>query len=181
MLGGEKVSLRAVERDDLPNIWRWLNDEEVMYHWAIPGNTISLAALEHSFSRYSENKNPRWRWFVIETLQRLPIGIITYFDLRQHHLRAEVAIIVGEKEYWGKGYGTDAMTALLDHLFNELNLNRIHLHLAEYNTRALKSYEKCGFVKEATLRRWYFVRGKYHDGYLMSILRDEFNQGRITP
>ena len=180
MIKGEKVALRAIEREDLPKIWEWLNDEEVMYYWSMPGITVSLAELEHHFSRSAETKEPGRRWFTIETRDRLPIGIIAYFDLRERHHRAEIAIIIGDKEYWGKGYGADAIMALLRFLFNELGLNRVHLRVAEFNTRAIKCYEKCGFAKEGTLRQWFFVEGRYHDGFLMSILRQEFGRGRTA-
>jgi len=83
---------------------------------------------------------------------------------------------IGEKEYWGRGYGTDTMITFLDYLFNELGLHRVYLRVQSYNTRALKCYEKCGFIQEGVLRHHCFTRGKHYDELLMGILRDEFNQ-----
>lgn len=180
MIKGEKVRLRAVERADLPKLWQWRNDDEVMYYWVFPGFTVSMAELEQRFTRYAQvfepTQVPRFREFIIETLDGTAIGIMAYMHLDIRHRHAEVIIQLGEKDCWGQGYGTDAMMAFLDYLFNELNLNRVYLHTQPYNPRAIASYEKCGFVREGVLRQWYFVKGQYHDSYLMSILRGDFKR-----
>lgn len=178
MIKGKKVRLRAVEKTDLPKMWEWFNDEEVMYYWAFPDNTVSLAQLEHQFLLPSELWDPRVtptrRIFIIETIEGVAIGQIGYFDLSTRHRRAEVLILIGEKDYWGKGYGTDAMMFFLNYLFNELGLNRVYLYTQSYNRRAYASYKKCGFVDEGVARQRYFVNGEYHDGLLMGVLRHEF-------
>ena len=181
MIKGDKVRLRAVEKADLPKIWQWRNDDEVMYYWVFPGFTISMAELEQRFARYAQvfepTQVPRFREFIVETLDGTAIGIMAYMHLGIRHRHAEVIIQLGEKDCWGQGYGTDAMMAFLDYLFNELNLNLVYLHTQPYNPRAIASYEKCGFVREGVLRQWYFVKGQYHDSYLMSILRQDFKPG----
>jgi len=180
MIKGKKVRLRPVEKTDLPKIWEWLNDEEVMYYWASPDNTVSLAQLEHQFLLPSEPWDPRGtparQILIIETIEGVAIGQIGYFDLSTRHRRAEVLTQIGEKDYWGKGYGTDAMMSFLNYLFNELGLNRVYLYTQSYNRRAYASYKKCGFVEEGVARQRYFVNGEYHDGFLMSVLRHEFNR-----
>ncbi len=175
MLAGEKVRLRSLEREDLPKIWQWSNDEEVMYYWGMPGFSISLAEIEHRFSRTLDARDATRKWFIIETLDKKPIGRMMYFNLDRRHHHAEIAIQIGEKEYWGQGYGTEATMLFLDYLFNELGLHRVYLYTQDYNPRAYRSYEKCGFVKEGVVRHRYFVNGQYHDGFLMGILRHEFN------
>ena len=175
MLKGNKVRVRPLEREDLHTVWRWLNDEEVMYYWASPGSMIPMAELERHFSQSFEAADTR-RLFIIDDEEQRPIGQMMYFNLDRRHRRAEVAILIGEKDCWDKGYGTEAMLLLLDYLFNELGLHRVYLHTQDYNLRAIKSYEKCGFVREGVVRERYFVKGKYHDGFLMGILSHEFNQ-----
>lgn len=176
MIRGKKTRLRALEKNDLAKVWEWMNDEEVMWFWAEPGNTQSLAEIEQWFARQQEVAGRRSKQFIIENEEGIPIGRIFYEHLSTKHQNTEVGILVGEKEYWGKGYGTDAMIAFLDYLFNELGLHRVYLYLQSYNTRALKCYEKCGFTQEGILRQNSFTRGKYYDDLVMGILRDEFNQ-----
>lgn len=87
---------------------------------------------------------------------------------------AEVGIMIGEKDYWDQGYGTEAMQLILRHGFNTLNLNSITLRVYETNARAIRSYEKTGFVLDGRIRQSHFTNGKYVDTLFMSILRDEW-------
>jgi RimJ/RimL family protein N-acetyltransferase len=85
-----------------------------------------------------------------------------------------LGIIIGDKGHWGRGYGSDAIGALLRWAFDNLNLNRIHLTVWSYNTRAIRCYEKCGFRHEGIMRQARYYDGQYHDEWVMAILRDEF-------
>ena len=176
MISGKKIRLRALEKDDLAKISEWLNDEEVMWFWAEPGYTQSLAEVEQRLAGSQGVAGYSCKQFIIETKESMPIGRIFYDHLDKKHQRTEVGMQIGEKEYWGKGYGTDTMITFLDYLFNELGLHRVYLRVQSYNTRALKCYEKCGFIQEGVLRHHCFTRGKHYDELLMGILRDEFNQ-----
>jgi len=176
MIAGKKTRLRALEKSDLPTVWRWVNDEEVMWFWGEPCNIQSLAEVEQWFARLQEAAGASSKQFIIEMEGGTPIGRIFYEHLDTKHRKTEVGIQLGEKEYWGRGYGTDAMITFLDYLFNELRLHRVYLRVQSYNTRALKSYEKCGFVQEGILRDNTFTQGKYYDDLMMGILSDEFNQ-----
>jgi RimJ/RimL family protein N-acetyltransferase len=86
----------------------------------------------------------------------------------------EVGIMIGEKEYQGKGYGTEAMELLLKYGFETVNLNRIQLHVYDFNIRAIKSYTKIGFIEEGRMRQAQFKNGKYCDMILMSMLHEEW-------
>ena len=87
---------------------------------------------------------------------------------------AWVGIGIGEREYWGKGYGTDAMNLILRFAFETLNLKRVSLTVFEYNERAVHSYEKCGFQPEGRLRQWMQRAGQRYDLIFMGILREEW-------
>lgn len=87
---------------------------------------------------------------------------------------AWVGIGIGEREYWGKGYGTDAMNLILRFAFETLNLKRVSLTVFEYNERAVHSYEKCGFQSEGRLRQWMQRAGQRYDLIFMGILRKEW-------
>jgi len=82
--------------------------------------------------------------------------------------------MIGEKDCWGRGYGTDAIRALLRFAFREMNLNRVWLTTGENNPRALACYRKCGFREEGHLRQDRYLEGRYWDTILMGILREEF-------
>jgi len=176
MIAGKKTRLRALEKSDLPAVWRWVNNEEVMWFWGEPCNAQSLAEIEQWFARLQEAAGYSSKQFIIEMKGGTPIGRIFYEHLDAKHRRTEVGMQIGEKGYWGRGYGADAMLTFLDYLFNELALHRVYLRLQNYNARALKCYEKCGFTQEGILRHNTFTRGEYYDDLMMGILHDEFNQ-----
>ena len=87
---------------------------------------------------------------------------------------AELGIYIGETDEWGKGYGTDTLNALVDFGLGELRLERIWLRVLDSNARAIRSYEKAGFVAEGTLRHLLHQHGRWVDGIQMSLLRDEW-------
>ncbi len=103
-----------------------------------------------------------------------PIGTIGLFRIDHVNGSAGIGIAIGVKSLWGKGLGTDAMFALLDFGFGQLRLERMWLEVYDYNERARRSYEKCGFVLEGTERHAVYKQGRHHDVHLMSILRDEW-------
>lgn len=114
------------------------------------------------------------RIFAIETEEGSHIGNIGLGDVDWRNRKAALGIAIAEKEYWGRGYGTDAVMTLLDFAFNEMNLHRVHLSVFEFNRRAIRCYEKCGFRHEGREREAFFRDGRYHDSLLMGILREEF-------
>jgi RimJ/RimL family protein N-acetyltransferase len=88
---------------------------------------------------------------------------------------AEFGIAIGEKDEWGKGYGTDTLRAICDFGFGELRLERIGLLVYAGNERGRRAYEKAGFTLEGTYRRAHFSRGRHEDVHVMSLLRDEWD------
>jgi RimJ/RimL family protein N-acetyltransferase len=107
------------------------------------------------------------------------IGFIALFNINWNHGEAWVAIGIGEREYRGKGYGTDAMRLMLNYAFTELNLNRVTLVVFSYNPRAMRSYEKAGFVLEGRHRHCLHRDGQWWDEVFMGILREEW-QRQVT-
>jgi len=104
----------------------------------------------------------------------VPLGTIGLFDVNLLNGSAGIGIAIGEKSYWGKGYGTDAMNALLDFGFGQLRLERMWLEVFAFNDRAQRSYEKSGFVVEGRGRHAVYVHGRYEDEIHMAILREEW-------
>lgn len=104
-----------------------------------------------------------------------PIGRLDFEGVEFTALSAELSILIGEKDAWSAGYGTEAITLLLDWLFNQRGLHRVWLEVFPENTRAQRAYEKVGFVREGTLRETWFMDGAWHDEHVYGILHREFN------
>jgi RimJ/RimL family protein N-acetyltransferase len=152
-----------------------MNDSNVMLYWGRPGNTQSLAQIRTEEERQAARTNSQK--YLIETLEgHEPIGQIDYYDLDLIARSAWTSIMIGNPKYWGGGYGTDAMRALLRYLFQQLGLHRVSLTAHRSNTRAQRSYEKSGFVSEGLMRDWMFFNGEYVDGVIMAVLEDDFRR-----
>jgi RimJ/RimL family protein N-acetyltransferase len=106
------------------------------------------------------------------------IGEIGFEDEDMPHDEAFVVIGLGERDIWGKGYGTDAMRIILRYAFTELNLHRVSLTVSEYNPRAIQSYLNAGFVEEGRLRGDEYRDGRRYDLIYMGILREEWEQNQ---
>jgi RimJ/RimL family protein N-acetyltransferase len=177
MMEGKLVRLRPYEKSDLHDLMKWVNDEEVTrYLGSLMTPPLSPSA-EEGFLEMAMTRSETHKVFAIETLAGEFAGGIDLRVIDQIDRRAEVGIVIGFKEFWGKGYGTDAMKVLLKFAFERLNLNRVSLRVFDYNQRAIKSYEKCGFKREGVLRQDRFYAGGYHDTIMMGILRQEFQSG----
>ena len=175
MIYGKRIRLRHAEREDLATFIKWLNDPEVregisMY---LP---MSMAEEEQWFEKSLE-RPPAERTLCIEIKQGRGwklIGTCGYFGF-DHRIRlAELGILIGEKNEWNKGYGTEVMQLLLRFGFDTLNLNRIWLRVYENNPRAVRAYEKAGFIEEGRQRQANYADGRYYDVIQMSALRDEW-------
>jgi len=174
LLRGERVFLRPAERSDLPTFVRWFADADMS---SLLGNRapFSEASEEQWFNRMLDNQGKDVFNFVMCRLDDgTPFGTISLMRIDRENGSAGVGIAIGEKSMWGKGWGTDAMNALLDFGFGEVRLERIWLDVYDFNKRARRSYEKSGFSVEGIQRRAHFSEGKYQDVVLMSILRDDW-------
>lgn len=120
------------------------------------------------------NKKNGYDQKAIETLEGKHIGWVDLknFDYSNHH--AEIGITIGDKNYWGKGYGQAAMYAMLHYGFTIKNLNKIWLRVDMDNEKAIRSYKISGFVEEGVLRADRYKNGQYIDRLRMSILKREF-------
>jgi RimJ/RimL family protein N-acetyltransferase len=176
MIVGERTRLRAIERSDIPLFVRWFNDPEVLRYLEL-FLPMSRAAEEQWFEARLEDDSSHV--FVIETLEDgVPIGNLDLHDIDGLSGSAGCGVCIGERSYWGQGYGADALGALLRFGFEELNLQRISLQVFDFNERAIRCYEKVGFRHEGRLRQARFVEGRYVDEVIMAVLRDEWQAGR---
>jgi RimJ/RimL family protein N-acetyltransferase len=175
-MDGKIVRLRGYEKADVDAIMKWINDEEITD--LLGGDMLVYpvsAIAEEKFIEASAGPSNTQKNFAIETIaEGKYIGGISFNVIDWRNRSAVVGIVIGDKSLWGKGYGTDAMRVLMRMAFDKMNLHRLGLHVFDYNTRAIASYEKCGFKREGVLREDHFARGKYHDTILMAILESEY-------
>lgn len=168
MLRGDRIRLRAIEREDLPNYVKWLNDPEVLEHF---GRYAPLTLVEEEEWYKKMLQDSSVRSFAVE-YQGQHIGGAGFSGLNTQHRSAEVGLFIGLPELWDQGLGRDVLETLLHFGFEELNLNRIYLRVFAENERAVHLYEKVGFQHEGRSRQAEFRHGRYHDMLWMSILRD---------
>ena len=102
------------------------------------------------------------------------IGSVSLEKIDWKDRNATLGIMIGEEEYRSKGYGTEAIRLILEYGFKYLNLQNIKLDLMEFNERALKCYQKCGFKEYGRRRKCKYINGKYYDTISMDILAEEF-------
>lgn len=104
------------------------------------------------------------------------IGDIGISSINYKNKHAEIGMAIGDKNYWNKGYGTDLVKTILRFCFRELGLNKVYLDVWEENQRAIGCYLKCGLKKDGVLREQVFRDGKYHDKWIMSVLKKEWKE-----
>lgn len=172
MLQGNLVRLRAPERGDLPTFVRWFNDPETT-QFLLRGPPMSLEGEEQWYVDLEKRDDSV---FCIETLEGKLIGNIGIMHINWTDRSAEIGVMIGEKDHWGRGFGTDAITLLLRYMFEELSIERVSLYCDEKNIRAQRSYQKCGFRQEGKFRHHRFRNGDYIDDVIMSILREEWDE-----
>ena len=172
MIEGKLVNLRAPEMADLERNATWVNDREVTRFLAFRYQ-MSLAA-EEAWLRELASKQTSYErvFFAIETKDGVHIGNTNLFDVKPEDRKAKLGIMIGDKSYWSKGYGSDALLTLLGFAFDEMNLNRVELDVFDFNERAIAAYRKCGFVEEGRRRQALYKAGAYHDVVVMAALRD---------
>jgi RimJ/RimL family protein N-acetyltransferase len=173
MLKGSLVRLRPVESSDTERCWRWMNDKEVTLYLN-HGTPVSRAEQQAWVEKVALQTPPPEMTLAIDTLEDRHIGIISLEGIENVNRLAELGIVIGDREYWSRGYGRDAILTLLRFAFNEMNLNRVWLDVHEDNARAIACYRKCGFIEEARLRQHRYKLGRYRDSLIMAVLRHEF-------
>ena len=173
---GKLVRLRAYEKADADALFRWFSDEEVT-RWLGPPNFPSRAQQE-KFIELAAAGGDDAKYFAIETLDGKLVGDTGIRKIEWKSRNAAFFITIGEKQLWGKGLGTDALRVVSRLAFDKMNLNRLWLTAIADNSRAIRCYEKCGFVREGLLRQDSFVDGKYRDVLLMALLREDYDRSR---
>jgi RimJ/RimL family protein N-acetyltransferase len=168
---GKHVALTPLSAGDLPVLFRWINDRSEVL-WNAPYRPVTEAQHAEWFEAIQRRKDAVIFAIRLLDTQRL-IGSCQLHSINDTHRSAELQMRLGESEGRGHGYGSEAIQLLLAFAFKDLNLRRVHAHVLGTNTRALRFYEKAGFLREGTLREAAHIDGRYVDIALLGILRDE--------
>jgi diamine N-acetyltransferase len=171
IIQGVQVRLRPLEERDLPTCVEWMHDREVTRWLASVGEPPTLEEEQEWYDR--RRADPDSVMWAIETAEGQLIGNVE-LRLTPAARRAEIGIVIGDKSEWSKGYGTHTVGLVLRYAFKELELNRVELTTDEENHRAIRCYEKCGFVREGLLRQHRFVDGDFGNTLIMAVLREEW-------
>ncbi len=167
--------LRELERSDLKTINMWRNDPEMIAFLGAPFRYINPDVEQRWFDNYMANRSSCVRCAITTVEDPCEIlGLVSLTNIDSLNQCCSLHIMIGAKENQGKGIGSFAVNAMLDHAFRNLNLHRVELRALTTNARAIHVYEKAGFVKEGVLRKAVYKNGVFSDICQYGILKEEF-------
>ncbi len=167
--------LRELERDDIKRINKWRNDPHLIACLGAPYRFINEDVDSSWYESYLHSRNNSVRCAIVDGEREDEVlGLISLMNINYINRSAELHIMIGSEANRGKGIGTFAVRAMLEHAFQNMNLRRIELGVLENNIPAIRLYEKTGFVKEGMKRQSNYKNGEYISLIIMGILKEEF-------
>lgn len=165
--------LRKLEPFDLNELYIFKNDPEIASMLGGFTTGYSMDDLNEWLAFHRQRKD-EVIWAIAQKATNRCVGHVGLYNIDFRVRMAEFAILIGEKEMWGKGVGRWCTKFTLEFGFYELNLNRIYLTVLATNERAIRLYREIGFKEEGRMRQAQFKKGTYIDILMMAILRDEY-------
>jgi len=175
VLSGRNIYLRPLDRADVGSITRWHNDREIMDLFA-----LTRAGPQEYWAEWLERKlqSPNAIYFGI--VKKSDDRLIGHVHLEEiywsHKLCRDLGIIIGEKDEWSKGYGTEAMGLIMRFAFEELGMHRLELMTFDFNERGKRVWAKCGFKQEGVMRKARLANGEWRDLIFYALLEDEYRK-----
>ncbi len=175
LIRGKLVYLRGLERGDLPFLHRIMNDEEVMELARFrPDHMVSMEGLEKEYEEEIAGETGHRRTFVImDRKTEKPIGWANIRWWRPFSTSAELGIAIGEKKLRGRGIGTEVVGLLTELAFDQYNMHRVEMFTRQSNLAMLRAADRNGYKVEGVAREALYFNGKYHNGVMLGLLRDE--------
>ena len=170
MIIGNNIRLRTKRLADARDDYHWQTDHELTQLDATSPPDVSFSQYLSEYAFELSSPSSSRREFAIETMDGKHIGNCVYYDVKWDKREAELGVMIGDRSYWDKGYGADAITTLLNHIFRQTNLERVYLKTLDWNMRAQKCFQKCSFKPYGNMAR---------DGYsfvLMEIHRKQWQE-----
>ena len=170
MIYGDKIYLREILKEDIDETYNLCSDSEVLKY---NGYQYDRLSKKYIVEHLKYLNIPSKRNYVIINKQGSIVGVIIYSEDMYMRSVYNISITIG-KRYWRKGYGSDAINAILKYLFFKRKAHKIELEVVRENEAAVLCYKKCGFVEEGIIRKKYYYKGKYLDTIVMGLLKEEF-------
>lgn len=167
------IQLRELARSDLQYVNRWRQNRSLTDGLGAPFRYIGPEVDSMWFDRYVTRRGTDVRCVICLDDSPEPVGLVSLTGIDPVHRHGEFHILLGDSVKHGEGFGTEATRVMVRHAFDDLNLNRVFLHVLTTNHAAIRVYEKVGFVREGILRQAVFKHGEYADLLVMGILRTE--------
>ena len=177
MLEGSRVTLRRHVPENLAAFRRWYSDPEIARLARYQEAPMRPDEIERFFAARVVGDDALAMAIHELATDRL-VGTCAFSQLDGDNGSALYHITIGEKDAWGRGYGTEATRLMLDHAFGTLGLHRIALFVFEFNERAIRAYRRCGFVIEGRARESIYRDGRWWDELAMSVLERDWRQQR---
>ena len=173
-LVGRRIFLRPFSEDDLRYVQKWSNDSEIR---RLTGEIapMSRQEAEEFYKHLRADKDRVWFAVVLKRGNRV-IGEVGLLRMFRPWRCTDMSIIIGEKNTWGKGYGTEAGRLLLKYAFEQLKFHRVSIGVVGFNDRAIRFWKSLGFKKEGVQKDGYYCDNEFSDFVMMSILEDQFKR-----
>lgn len=165
------VYLRPMTRGDTDLIVTWRNSEEVRRNFIY--QELFTREGHESWIKNMVETGKVMQMIICDLTGNTPLGSVYIRDIDRQHRKAEYGIFIGEESARGRGVGTAAARLMLDYCFHEEKLHRVYLRVFASNVRAIRSYEKAGFIKEGQLREDVCIDGQYHDIVWMAAMNPD--------
>lgn len=174
VLRGQRIRLDAINRDDLPAMMGWWQDNPALRHFdAIPALPRTLEQVQQWAEAYHDS-DKGFRFAIRLLADSRIIGVVDIDDVLWNQRVAWISLIIGDDAFRGQGFGQEAMEVAMRFAFDELNLHRLQLTVFAYNTNAIALYERLGFQLEGAMREFVQRDGQRYDMQLYGLLYDEW-------
>lgn len=174
-----RLSLRWISEDDVDSIYEIFSDPQVMRYWAFGplANREAAAEMQREIAE-NNRKDKLWKWGLALPENNRLIGMTTLFNMSLSNGRAEIGYALG-RAFWGNGYMNEALTALIVHAFETVELRRLEADVDPRNANSIRTLERLGFQREGFLRERWHVEGEIQDAYFYGLLKHEWDSRKI--
>lgn len=171
MYSGKQVRLRPFEREDAEKYREWVNDPQIL---SLVDRVRPVTGEEHRRWYETIVSDPHCVIFAIEALpDKRFVGCIWLYGIDSRHRYAELRIVIGDKQSWGRGIGKEAISGMVQFAFKKLDLHKVYAYVLATNARAAAAFEKAGFVREGILKEERYMDGAFVDVVRLGLVRKD--------